>query len=101
MAKLIERDYLINMKINKNNEDINKSQISEQINKYLSKIIKGDIPQNKSLLDLGLLDSLEFVKFIFFMQKKWKINFTENEMSDPKISILKNLEKIILKKLEK
>ena len=89
------------MEVNKKNEDLNKSKISEQINKYLSNIIKGNIPLNKSLLDLGLLDSLEFIKFIFFMQKKWKINFTEIEMSDPKISNLSNLEKVILKKLKK
>ena len=89
------------MAINKKNKNIYKSQISDQINKYLSKIIKGQIPLNKSLLELGLLDSLEFVKFIFYIQKKWDINLTNHEMSDPKIYNLSNLEKIILKKIIK
>ena len=89
------------MAINKKNKNIYKSQISDQINKYLSKIIKGQIPLNKSLLELGLLDSLELVKFISYIQKKWGINLTAREMSDPKIYNLSNLEKIILKKIKK
>ena len=89
------------MAINKKNKNIYKSQISDQINKYLSKIIKGQIPLNKSLLELGLLDSLELVKFIFYIEKKWEINLTECEMSDPKIYNLSNLENIILKKIKK
>jgi|TARA_B100001964_G_scaffold80482_1_gene90815 acyl carrier protein len=89
------------MAINKKNKNIYKSQISDQINKYLSKIIKGQIPLNKSLLELGLLDSLELVKFISYIQKKWDINLTDREMSDPKIYNLSNLENIILKKIKK
>ena len=88
------------MAINKKNKNIYKSQISGEINKYLSKIIKGQIPLNKSLLELGLLDSLELVRLISYIQKKWKINLTEREMSDPKIYNLNNLEKIILKKIK-
>ena len=89
------------MAINKKNKNIYKSQISDQINKYLSKIIKGQIPLNKSLLELGLLDSLELVKFISYIQKKWDIDLTDREMSDPKIYNLSNLENIILKKIKK
>ena len=89
------------MAINKKNKNIYKSQVSGKINKYLSKIIKGQIPLNKSLLELGLLDSLELVRLISYIEKKWKINLTRHEMSDPKIYNLNNLEKIILKKIKK
>lgn len=40
------------------------------------------------------------VRLISYIQKKWKINLTEREMSDPKIYNLNNLEKIILKKIK-
>ena len=84
----------------KKNNNI-KRNILSQIKSYLKNFIEGNIPTNKSLLDMGLLDSLEFIKFRFFMEKKWKIKFEEKEISDPKFFKIKNIERIILRKIKK
>ena len=68
---------------------------------FLKKTIKGNIPVDKSLLDIGLVDSFEFVGFKYFIEKKWKIKFKPSESFDANFFILKDLEKKILKKIQK
>ena len=86
----------------KKNRNINKkSNVMSEMFLFLRKTIKGNIPIDKSLLDIGLLDSLEYVKFIFFIEKKWKIKFKDSETFDENFFILKDLEKRILKKIQK
>ena len=80
----------------KKNRNINKkSNVMSEMFLFLRKTIKGNIPIDKSLLDIGLLDSLEYVKFIFFIEKKWKIKFKDSETFDENFFILKDLEKRI------
>ena len=84
------------------NRNLNeKSDVMSQMFLFLKKTIKGNIPIDKSLLDIGLLDSLEYVKFQFFIEKKWKIKFKDSESFDTDFFILKSLEKKILKKIQK
>ena len=84
------------------NRNLNeKSDVMSQMFLFLKKTIKGNIPIDKSLLDIGLLDSLEYVKFLFFIEKKWKIKFKDSESFDTDFFILKSLEKKILKKIRK
>ena len=84
------------------NRNLNKkSDVMSQMFLFLRKTIKGNIPIDKSLLDIGLLDSLEYVKFLFFIEKKWKIKFKDSESFDTDFFILKSLEKKILKKIQK
>ena len=84
------------------NRNLNKkSDVMSQMFLFLRKTIKGNIPIDKSLLDIGLLDSLEYVKFLFFIEKKWKIKFKGSESFDTDFFILKRLEKKILKKIQK
>jgi len=84
------------------NRNLNeKSDVMSQMFLFLKKTIKGNIPIDKSLLDIGLLDSLEYVKFLFFIEKKWKIKFKDSESFDTDFFILKSLEKKILKKIQK
>ena len=84
------------------NRNLNeKSDVMSQMFLFLKKTIKGNIPIDKSLLNIGLLDSLEYVKFLFFIEKKWKIKFKDSESFDTDFFILKSLEKKILKKIQK
>ena len=84
------------------NRNLNKkSDVMSQMFLFLRKTIKGNIPIDKSLLNIGLLDSLEYVKFLFFIEKKWKIKFKDSESFDTDFFILKSLEKKILKKIQK
>ncbi len=84
------------------NRDINKkSDVMSKLFLFLRKTIKGNIPIDKSLLDIGLLDSFEYVKFKFFIEENWKIKFKDSESFDANFFILKDLEKKILKKIQK
>ena len=86
----------------KKNRDINKkSDVMSKLFLFLRKTIKGNIPIDKSLLDIGLLDSFEYVKFKFFIEENWKIKFKDSETFDTNFFILKDLEKKILKKIQK
>ena len=86
----------------KKNRDINKkSDVMSKLFLFLRKTIKGNIPIDKSLLDMGLLDSFEYVKFKFFIEENWKIKFKDSESFDENFFILKDLEKKILKKIQK
>ena len=86
----------------KKNRDINKkSDVMSKLFLFLRKTIKGNIPIDKSLLDIGLLDSFEYVKFKFFIEENWKIKFKDSESFDENFFILKDLEKKILKKIQK
>tara|TARA_B100000780_G_scaffold255183_1_gene203706 strand:- start:519 stop:791 length:273 start_codon:yes stop_codon:yes gene_type:complete len=86
----------------KKNKNINKkSDVMSKLFLFLRKTIKGNIPIDKSLLDIGLLDSFEYVKFKFFIEENWKIKFKDSESFDENFFILKDLEKKILKKIQK
>lgn len=78
-----------------------KNDVMNQMLLFLRKTIKGNIPVDKSLLDIGLVDSFEFVSFQYFIEKKWKIKFKPSESFDANFFILKDLEKKILKKIKK
>jgi len=86
----------------KKNRDINKkSDVMSKLFLFLRKTIKGNIPIDKSLLDIGLLDSFEHIKFKIFIEENWKIKFKDSETFDTNFFILKDLEKKILKKIQK
>lgn len=85
----------------KNRNKNKKSDVMNKLFLFLRKTIKGNIPIDKSLLDTGLLDSFEFVKFKFFIEENWKIKFKDSETFDKNFFILKDLEKKILKKIQK
>ncbi|MDC1463338.1 hypothetical protein N8449_03465 [Alphaproteobacteria bacterium] len=86
----------------KKNKNINKkSDVMSKLFFFLRKTIKGNIPIDKSLLDIGLLDSFEHIKFKIFIEENWKIKFKDSETFDTNFFILKDLEKKILKKIQK
>ena len=86
----------------KKNKNINKkSDVMSKLFLFLRKTIKGNIPIDKSLLDIGLLDSFEYVKFKFLIEENWKNKFKDSESFDENFFILKDLEKKILKKIQK
>jgi hypothetical protein len=85
----------------KNKNKNKKSDVMSKLFFFLRKTIKGNIPIDKSLLDIGLLDSFEYIKFKIFIEENWKIKFKDRESFDKNFFILKDLEKKILKKIQK
>ena len=86
----------------KKNKNINKKgDVMSKLFFFLRKTVIGNIPIDKSLLDIGLLDSFEYIKFIIFIEENWKIKFKERESFDKNFFILKDLEKKILKKIQR
>ena len=50
-------------------------------------------------LDIGQIDSMELIRFIFNMEKKFKIKLSEKETSSDKFRYIGGLIKIISKKI--
>jgi len=86
---------------NKNKNKNKKSDVMNKLFLFLRKTIKGNIPIDKSLIDIGLLDSFEYINFKIFIEENWKIKFKDRESFDKNFFILKDLEKKILKKIQK
>ncbi len=85
---------------------MNDNEIKHQIAKILTKISKKKINKKKLFLNFdyfedGYVDSLNILKFLFEIENKYKINFTNKELSYSKIKKIDNLVKIIKKKINK
>ena len=52
----------------------------------------------KNLFKEGIIDSFEVIDFISFLEK-FKIKFNPTEFQNPEFMIMKNITKLILKKL--
>lgn len=50
-------------------------------------------------LDIGQIDSMELIRFIFDIEKKFKIKLSEKETSSDKFRYIEGLIKIISKKI--
>lgn len=85
---------------------MNDKDIKHEISKILTKISKKKINKKKLLLNFdyfeeGYVDSLNILKLLFEIENKYKINFTNKELSYSKIKKIDNLVKIIIKKINK
>ena len=80
------------------------NEIKKQIIKYLKKkkpiksIYKKNI-DNFNFLGSGHIDSLELIKFNFFLEIKFKIKFNHKDLANEKFRFVSGLASIIKKKL--
>ncbi len=85
---------------------IDKKKIKIEIIKFLKKrnpiLLKlKKIPEDKSLLKLGYLDSFGLIELIEFIQQKFKVKINNNELKPEVFSTLNKMSIWIEKKLNK
>tara|TARA_B100001540_G_C15552479_1_gene526567 strand:+ start:343 stop:633 length:291 start_codon:yes stop_codon:yes gene_type:complete len=96
------------MKKSKNNKKkikIDKKKIKINILKYLknknpiiSKLKK--IPEDKSLLELGYIDSFGLIELIEFIEKKFHIKIKENELTFDAFGSINKICDLVFKKIK-
>ena len=84
---------------------IDKKKIKIEIIKFLKKrnpiLLKlKKIPEDKSLLKLGYLDSFGLIELIEFIQKKFKVKINNNELNPEVFSTLNKMSIWIEKKVK-
>ena len=62
---------------------------------------KDDIPLNKSLLELGYLDSFGIIELISFIEQRYKVTIHDKEINKKDFGSLEKMEKLICKKIKK
>ena len=81
---------------------MNKST-NNKVEKFILGILKkkniNDISGKLNFLELGIIDSLDFVKLILEIEKKFKIKFTSQDICKLSIAKMDSLKKLINKKL--
>ena len=58
-----------------------------------------NIPLDKSLLELGLIDSFGVIESVGFIEKKYKINIDDNELTKEKFGSIIKMSKLVLNKI--
>ncbi len=58
-----------------------------------------DLPLNKSLLELGYLDSFGVIDLVSYIEKKYKINIENEELTKEKFGSINKMVKLILQKI--
>jgi len=59
-----------------------------------------NIPLDKSLLEMGLIDSFGVIEIISYLEKKYKIRINDNEITKEKFGSLNKMSKLVSKKIE-
>ena len=59
-----------------------------------------NIPLDKSLLELGLIDSFGVIEIISYLEKKYKIRINDNEITKEKFGSLNKMSKLVSEKIE-
>ena len=86
------------MKIDKKKIKIEIIKFFKKRNPILLKLKK--IPEDKSLLKLGYLDSFGLIELIEFIQKKFKVKINNNELNPEVFSTLNKMSIWIEKKVK-
>ena len=81
-----------------------KNKILTELLNYLnqsSPLIKNfkDLPLNKSLLELGYLDSFGVIDLVSYIEKKYKINIENEELTKEKFGSINKMVKLISQKI--
>tara|TARA_B100000242_G_C42842052_1_gene391066 strand:- start:421 stop:663 length:243 start_codon:yes stop_codon:yes gene_type:complete len=77
---------------------INKKDILILLKKVSKKKI---IKINSNLIKDKILDSLDLINLVFFIEDKYKIKFDDHELNDNNFKDIQSLTKLINKKIEK
>ena len=59
-----------------------------------------NIPLDKSLLEMGLIDSFGVIEIISYLEKKYKIRINDNEITKEKFGSLNKMSKLVSEKIE-
>ena len=76
------------------------NKVEKFINSLMEKKKIKNISNKLNLLDSGIIDSLDFVKFISQVEKRFKIKFSSQDISKLSIANLDILKKLINKKIK-
>ena len=68
-------------------------------NPILSKLKK--IPEDKSLVQLGYLDSFGLIELVEFLEKNFKIEINDNEVTPEIFGSINKMTKLVVKKSNK
>ena len=59
-----------------------------------------NIPLDKSLLEMGLIDSFGVIEIISYLEKKYKIRINDNEITKEKFGSLNKMSMLVSEKIE-
>ncbi len=59
-----------------------------------------DIPLDKSLLELGYIDSFGVIEIVMYLEKKYKIKIKNDELTKAKFGSLNKMSKLVFNKLK-
>mgnify|MGYP001320950636 FL=1 len=59
-----------------------------------------EIPLDKSLLELGYIDSFGVIEIVMYLEKKYKIKIRNDELTKSKFGSLNKMSKLVFNKLK-
>tara|TARA_B100000945_G_C20316740_1_gene565581 strand:- start:172 stop:432 length:261 start_codon:yes stop_codon:yes gene_type:complete len=85
---------------------MNKNEIEKTLLNYLKKGIPvfnkiKTIPMDKSLVELGYLDSFGIIDTVAFIENKWKIKIEDSELTKEKFGSINKMINLINLKISK
>ena len=82
---------------------LNEKKVTDQIIDFLvlgnPALKKKKIPLDKSLMELGYLDSFGIIEVITFLEKKYNISVKDEEITKELFGSINKMSKLVLKKL--
>ena len=83
--------------VNKKNIEKNFIEFLKKGNPLIKKLKK--IPKDKSLVELGLVDSFGVIEMISYFEKKYKIRIEDNEITKEKFGSIDKMIKLVNEKI--
>ena len=85
---------------------ISNKNIKIELLKFLKKgnpLIRKEkkLPMDKSLVELGYIDSFGVIEIISYFEKKYKISIQDNEITKEQFGSINKMVKLVLKKISK
>ncbi len=86
---------------------INKLSEKEVVNEILNFLMLGNpslkkqkIPLDKSLMELGYLDSFGIIELVTFLEKKFKVTIEDKEITKEIFGSINKMSKLVVKKIK-
>jgi acyl carrier protein len=77
-----------------------KEQVRDYIlDNFLMGLEVGDIQEDTSFLDLGIIDSTGVIELISFLEETYGIHVEDEEMVPENLDSLKNIERYVIQKM--
>ena len=94
-------------KFEKMSKLINKLSEKEVVNEILNFVMLGNpslkkqkIPLDKSLMELGYLDSFGIIELVTFLEKKFKVTIEDKEITKEIFGSINKMSKLVVKKIK-